>query len=249
MSAVNLSVDGAVATIVLNRPSVLNCLDMPLTEELDAALAQVSDTHGLRVVVVRGSGRAFCSGLDLTALCAGQTPERFFRRWEEVLRRIESLDAVVVAAVHSYCLGGGLQLALACDVRLARADARIGVTAGKEGLIPGLGMWRLARTVGVGRAKQLALAADVIDARTAHLWGLVQYVADEDSFDEELSALVGRLLAMGATSTCFSKRLSNVALDLSWSEMVELFCDYQRRALASEEHAQAMSHRRERIRR
>ena len=87
------------------------------------------------------------------------------------LRKLETLDPVVVAAIHSHCIGGGLQIALACDLRVARDDARFGITAVEEGIIPGIGMWRVARHAGVGRAKQLALAAEIIDAGVRRIGG------------------------------------------------------------------------------
>ncbi len=141
----------------------------------------------MRVVVVRGAGRAFCSGIDLTALSEGETGMTFFRNWETALRKLETLDAVVIAAIHSHCIGGGLQVALACDLRVARDDARFGITAVREGIIPGIGMWRVARHAGVGRAKRLALAADIVDAAVAKEWGLVDWVVEPDAFEAKVA--------------------------------------------------------------
>ena len=105
-------------------------------------------TTDVRVVVVRGAGRAFCSGIDITALSQGEIGMSFFRNWEAALRKMETMDAVVIAAIQSHCIGGGLQIALACDLRVARDDARFGITAVSEGIIPGIGMWRVARHAG-----------------------------------------------------------------------------------------------------
>jgi len=102
-------------------------------------------------------------------------------------------DPVVIAGIHSHCIGGGLQVALACDLRIARDDARFGITAVKEGIIPGIGMWRAARFAGMGRAKRLALAADIIDATTALEWGLVDWVVGADAFEAKIADLTTRI--------------------------------------------------------
>ena len=149
-----------------------------------------------------------------------------------------------MAVIHSHCIGGGLQLALACDLRVARQDARFGVTALTEGIIPGMGMWRIARHAGIGRAKRLALAADVIDVETALAWGLVDYVAGPDTLEASLSELTGRLLTMARTSARLTKRLTNMAFDTSWSEFLDVFCEYQGISTASSEHQAAMAERR-----
>jgi enoyl-CoA hydratase/carnithine racemase len=243
-------VDGPVATVVLNRPEVLNCANEQWARDLNTLADDLATLEQLRVVVVRGAGRAFCSGIDLTALAAGETSMNFFRNWESALRKLETLDPVVVAAIQSHCIGGGLQVALACDLRIARADARFGVTAVKEGIIPGIGMWRLARFAGLGRAKRLALAADVIDAQTAYEWGLVDWVVDDAGFEMTIVDVVARLQQMAATSTRLTKKLTNMACDTSFADFVQTYVEYQRLATSSPEHQQAMrEHRAKRTQR
>ena len=166
---------------------------------------------------------------------------RFFRNWEAALRKLEMLDPIVIAAIHSHCIGGGLQIALACDLRIARADARFGITAVKEGIIPGIGMWRVARYAGLGRAKRLALTADVIDALTAHAWGLVDWVVEEAAFETRIEDLTGRMLAMAPTSTRLTKKLTNMAFETSFADFVETYFEYQRQSTTSTEHLEAMA--------
>jgi enoyl-CoA hydratase/carnithine racemase len=206
------TVDNAVATLTLNRPHVLNSANEQWARDLNTLVDDLAANDRIRVVVVRGAGRAFCSGIDITALSQGDTGMGFFRNWETALRKLETLDPVVIAAIQSHCIGGGLQLALACDLRVARDDARFGITAVREGIIPGIGMWRIARHAGLGRAKRLALAADVIDAATAASWGLVDYVVDSDAFDITVADLTQRILTMAWTSTRLTKKLTNAAL-------------------------------------
>src|SRR5262245_46865881 len=123
------TIDGQTATLVLNRPAVLNCANEQWVRDLNVLVDDLTANEDLRVVVVRGAGRAFCSGIDLTALSQGEIAMGFFRGWEAALRKLETMTPTVVAAVQSHCIGGGLQLALACDLRVARADARFGITA------------------------------------------------------------------------------------------------------------------------
>jgi enoyl-CoA hydratase/carnithine racemase len=235
------SVDDRVATVVLNRPHVLNCANEQWARDLNTIVDDLAANEKLRVVLVRGAGRAFCSGIDLTALSEREIGLSFFRNWEAALRKIESLDPVVIAAVHSHCIGGGLQVALACDLRVARQDARFGVTAVKEGIIPGIGMWRVARHAGLGRAKRLALAADIVDADVALQWGLVDWVVDAGSFENTISDLTTRILSMGWTSTRLTKKLTNAAFETPFTEFVETYFEYQRVSMSSAEHLQAMS--------
>jgi enoyl-CoA hydratase len=230
-----------VATIVLNRPQVLNCANEQWARDLNAIVDDLSADDRIRVVVLRGAGRAFCSGIDLTALSAGETSMGFFRNWESALRKLEAMDPIVIAAIHSHCIGGGLQIALACDLRVARDDARFGITAVREGIIPGIGMWRVARYAGLGRAKRLALAADVIDAATAHEWGLVDWVVQEQAFELKIAELVGRVQSMAWTSTRLTKKLTNMAFETSFGEFVETYFEYQRLSTSSPEHLQAMA--------
>jgi enoyl-CoA hydratase/carnithine racemase len=236
--------DGRVATIVLNRPDVLNCANEQWARDLNTIVDDLAADDGLRLVILRGAGRAFCTGIDLTALAAGEITMTFFRNWEAALRKLEAMEPVVLAAIQSHCIGGGLQIALACDLRVARDDARFGVTAVKEGIIPGIGMWRLARYAGLGRAKRLALAADVVDAATAQQWGLVDYVADAAAFEPTIAEVSGRALSMAATSSRLTKKLTNMAFDTSFADFVDTYFEYQRLSMLSPEHEQAMAEHR-----
>ena len=238
------TVEEPIATVTLNRPHVLNSANEQWARDLNALVDDLAANDRIRVVVVRGAGRAFCSGIDITALSQGETGIGFFRNWETALRKLETLDPVVIAAIQSHCIGGGLQLALACDLRVARDDARFGITAVREGIIPGIGMWRIARHAGLGRAKRLALAADVIDAATAASWGLVDYVVDRDAFEATIADLTQRILTMAWTSTRLTKKLTNAALETPFAEFVATYFEYQQQSTASAEHQQVMAEHR-----
>jgi enoyl-CoA hydratase/carnithine racemase len=237
-------VDDQVATLVLNRPHVLNCANEQWARDLNTLVDDLAANETTRVVVVRGAGRAFCSGIDLTALAKGEISMSFFRNWESALRKLETMNPIVVAAIQSHCIGGGLQVALACDLRVARDDARFGITAVKEGIIPGIGMWRVARHAGLGRAKRLALVAEVVDATTALEWGLVDWVVGADAFEATINDVVARVLATARTSARLTKKLTNMAFETSFGEFVETYFEYQQLAIASPEHRQAMEEHR-----
>lgn len=200
-------VKDGVSTITLNRPEVLNALDNTLVAGLaDAAEAAARDPD-VWVVVVRGAGRAFSSGIDRTALAAGRTGEGFFRHWVRGLNCLEDMDKLVVGVLHGYCLGGGLQLALACDVRLAADDSVLGLGATRHGLIPDGAVLRLARVVGLGRAKELTLLNDNITAEEARAIGLVNWVLPPDRIDAKLSHIVEQTFQTSRTALGHSKRL------------------------------------------
>jgi enoyl-CoA hydratase/carnithine racemase len=244
LETMHSTVDDGVATLTLNRPHVLNCANEQWARDLNTLVDDLRSMDHVRVVIVRGAGRAFCTGIDLTALSQGETGMTFFRNWEGALRKLETLDAVVIAAIHSHCIGGGLQIALACDLRIARDDAKFGITAVKEGIIPGIGMWRVARHAGLGRAKRLALAADIVDAATAKEWGLVDWVVDSDAFEPKVAELTDRIRSMASTSTRLTKKLTNMAFESAFAEFVEIYFEYQRLSIESPEHLEAMAEHR-----
>lgn len=196
-----------VATVTLNRPELLNALDTSLTTELaDAAQAAARDPD-IWVVVVRGAGRAFSSGIDRTALAAGKIGESFYRHWIRGLNCLEDMDKLVVAVLHGYCLGGGLQLAVACDLRLAAEDSVLGLGATRHGLIPDGAILRLARVVGLGRAKELTLLNDNITAQEARAIGLVNWVVPQNQLDAKLGQVVEQTFQTSRTALGHCKRL------------------------------------------
>jgi enoyl-CoA hydratase/carnithine racemase len=198
--------DGA-AIITLNRPAVLNALDLSLAVELADAARQAAVDRAVAVVVVRGAGRAFSSGMDRTALSAGGIGEPFYRHWIRALNCLEDMPKVVIAVCHGYCIGGGLQLAVACDVRLCAEDAVLGLGATEHGLIPDGSILRLARIIGLGRAKELTLLNDHIRAEEARGMGLVNWVVAAADLETRLRAIVDRALHASGTATGHAKRL------------------------------------------
>lgn len=232
--------EGRIGRLTLNRPQVLNAADLQWVADLNAAAEAIARDPAVRVVVISGAGRAFCSGIDLKALSAGQTDFSFFDGWERALRLFETMDKVVIVGLHGYAIGGGLQLALACDIRVAAEGTKLGLTAVKECLIPGLGTHRLARFIGLGRAKRLILMGDLIDAHEAHAMGLVDFLVPAAQFRPRLEEIAAKVLRTASKAARLSKLLTNRAFDAGHEEFLEEYLKAQKTALASEDHQEAM---------
>ncbi|HEV2782258.1 MAG TPA: enoyl-CoA hydratase/isomerase family protein [Actinophytocola sp.] len=217
-SAAVLRRSGAIAEIVLNRPAKLNAMNMAWMRDLDAAVGALPGDRELRVVVVRGAGRAFCSGLDLDMMAEQGMPPGFFATQEKIFTALERLPAIVVAQIHGYCLGGGLQLALACDVRIASADAMLGLPAALEGLVPGVAAWRLPRFVGLGRALRLALLGKPVDAATALDMGLVDHLLPVDGFGSAASEIVSQYAEVPHRAAVGIKEMARSAFDVPFDQ-------------------------------
>ncbi len=132
-SPVLLRIDGAIAWITLNRPDVLNAENLAWIQALDEAVGEIAAAVAVRVVVVRGAGRAFCAGIDLEMLSREGMPDGFYEGQERAFRALEMLNAITIAGIHGHCLGGGVQLAISCDIRVSSDDCNIGLPAVNEG--------------------------------------------------------------------------------------------------------------------
>jgi enoyl-CoA hydratase len=199
------------ASIELNRPERLNAMNLSLVGALAEAAERVAAEPEVDLVVVRGRGRAFCAGLDLDMFAAEAMPPEFYRRQEAALRRFETMDKIVVAAIQGYCIGGGVQIAAACDVRVASPDAVLALPAGQEGLFPGMAPYRLPRLIGKGRAASLILTGRRIGAEEALAIGLVDDVGD-------LDAAIDAYAAAPPAAAAASKRLIARSYEASFED-------------------------------
>ena len=194
------SVTDRIATITVNRPDKLNALNAALIGELGTAIDQAVADPAVAGVILTGAGRAFIAGADISEL-AGQTPltaQARARRGQEIFGRFERSPKPTVAAVNGFALGGGCELAMACHIRVAAESAKFGQPEVKLGIIPGYGgTQRLPRLVGTGRALQLLLTAEVIDAAEAYRIGLANKVVPNDELLSTATAILGAMLANG----------------------------------------------------
>ncbi len=192
--------DGAVRTVTVNRPDKLNALNRQVLGELRVAFGQAAADDAVRVVVLTGAGeKAFVAGADISEM-SGLTPIQlrdFSRHGQILMTAIERLGKPVIAAINGFALGGGFELAMACQLRIAGDNARIGQPEVKLGLIPGFGgTQRLLRLAGRSAALELCLVGDPIDAQRAHQLGLVNRVVPAAALASEVGSLAGKLAAL-----------------------------------------------------
>ena len=231
--------DGPIAEIVLNRPTVLNAMNLAWVTALGEAAHAVAADETVEIVVVRGEGRVFCAGLDLTMMAQGSMPPEFYPQQEAAFAVLEGLDRLVIAQIHGYCLGGGLQLAIACDLRIASEDAVFALPASQEGLFPGMAVWRLPRLIGLGRAMRLAVSGEQVSAAEALAMGLVDHVCPAGGFAAAARAIVERYLAVPQTAARATKRLMRTAFERDYASVYADSLPLLQRCLASPEVAVA----------
>ena len=181
---ITLTTEDGVAVVTLNRPEKLNALTIPMLGQLEQIVADLERDQSVRVVIVTGSGRAFCVGADIYAWSALE-PLQMWRQWirdgHRIFDRLARLPQPVIAALNGYTFGGGLELALAADLRIAAEGVQLALPEVTLGTIPGwAGTQRLPRIIGPARAKQMIFTGSRIDAVTAERWGLVNEVVAGD---------------------------------------------------------------------
>jgi enoyl-CoA hydratase/carnithine racemase len=228
-----------VAWITLDRPAVLNALDTELAATLADHAESAAADPDVYAVVVNGAGRAFCSGMDRTAMAAGQIGDAFYRHWIRGLNCLEDMAKVTLGVLHGYAIGGGLQLALACDVRLATDDAILGLGASRHGIMPDGAVLRLARVVGLGRAKELALFNEDVTPAAALAMGLINWVCRSAEVEGTVRGLLERLRHQAPTANGHIKRLLHDSFHRDPRAIVEEVLAAQRDCMDSSETAEA----------
>jgi len=210
--------EGPVAVITINRPQVLNALNAETLQELEAALDQIERDREIRVVIITGAGeKAFVAGADISFM-QNLTPleaKQFARLGQKVFSKIENLPQPVIAAINGYALGGGCELAMACDIRVASTRAKLGQPEVNLGLIPGFGgTQRLTRLVNPGLAKEILFTADTYDAETAKQIGLVNHVVPPEELMQFCKAMAGRIASKGPVAVQLCKEAVNDGLEM-----------------------------------
>jgi enoyl-CoA hydratase len=245
---VSAEIDGSVAVVTIDRPPV-NALSAPLLEELEAEIDRLDADDEVRAILLVGAGdRAFVAGADISEFpslreAAAEANERGSARGIQKLgHRMDAARTPFVAAIHGFCLGGGLELAMCCDIRVASDDAQLGQPEIKLGLIPGGGgTQRLPRLVGIGRAQYLNMTGDFIDAQTAHGWGLVEKVVSRDELRETALGIARTIAARSPVSIGVLRELARTTRDLSLEEGLRREADGFRRCLESEDGAEGVA--------
>lgn len=238
---------GPVANLVLNRPEKLNAVSPRLLEELSQALDELSKAQEIRAVVIRGSGRAFSSGTDLQAL-AGHGLERLpsaFRyhlaRMQETYGRLASLERPVLAQMHGYALGAAMELALACDFRICTTDTIFSLPEVQYCLVPDLGgCQRLARTVGLAKAKELVMLGRRFNGVEAERMGIVHKAVAAGDLETEVSSWVEEILKLPPSAVGLAKRVVDLSLEASLDVGLDYTGQVQAALIASHDFMEAV---------
>ncbi len=212
--------DAAITTITLNRPKQLNALNQTVIGELNAAFEELGRDDNVRVIILTGAGeRAFAAGADIGELAQLQSPleaRRLALRAHQLGRTMADLRQPIIAAINGFALGGGLELALACDIRLASETAHVGLPEVTLGLLPGWGgTQRLSRLVGPGIAKLLMLTGERVDAAEALRMGIVERVVPQGELLDAATQLATKLAALPPISLAAIKQAVNRGLNMA----------------------------------
>lgn len=215
---------GHLAFVTLNRPQVLNAINQQMIDECRAALAELAGNREAGVVILTGAGKAFQAGADIAELAAMSPLELL--RWNEGIVRIaaalEKLPQPVIAAINGAAMGGGLELALACTLRVAAASAKLALPEVRLGIIPGAGgTQRLPRLIGKGRAAHMILTGEVVSAEQALAMGLVNQVAPEGEVLGAAEEMARKILANAPVAVELAKDAMEIGLDLPLEQAVQ----------------------------
>ncbi len=229
----------SVATITLNRPKALNALNTPLMKELRDALEDAEQDENIRVIVITGAGeKAFCAGADIPEILEKSSIEA--RNWslflQDTTRYIESIRKPVIAKINGFCLGGGLELAMSCDFRIASDRSRFGQPEINLAVIPGAGgTQRITRLIGRTKAMELDMTGDQIDAQEAYRLNLVNRVVPAEELDKAVDELVQKLLSKSSVILGIIKLAINKGIEMDIDRALYYEAECFGSALATED--------------
>lgn len=235
--------EGPLALVTLDRPEALNALNRATLEALDQVFGSLEGAEDLRCVILTGAGKAFVAGADIREMAAfgPEQAEAFAHFGQSVFNRIAAFPRPVIAALNGFALGGGFELALACDFRIASDKAKLGQPEVNLGVIPGFGgTQRLPRLIGPARAKYLLLTGQPLDASQALAWGLVEEVVAPEALLERCRALGTTLAQKGPLALTRCKQAVDQGLDLGLPLALELETRLFARSFASTDQKEGM---------
>jgi enoyl-CoA hydratase/carnithine racemase len=239
-----LELEGPVGRIILNRPERINAINDGIRHGLPAALRQLERDANVRAIVVAGNGpKGFCAGADIHESRASETPIDAHRRMASApwIDAFAHVTKPTIAAIHGICMGGGFEIALACDIRMASADALFSLPETGLGLIPGAGgTQRLPRLIGIGKALDLMLSNDRVDAQEALRLGIVtRLAASREELLDQANALALKIGAKPPAATAFVRRAVMASAELSLAEGLALERDLFALLLTTEDRLEA----------
>ncbi len=219
--------DGAIAILTINRPKALNALNSDVLKDLDRAIDMVAEDDEVKVVIITGAGKAFVAGADIVAMQSQTAVEGkvFGALGQGVFLKLEKMLKPVIAAINGFALGGGCELAMACDIRIASDQAKFGQPEVGLGIIPGFaGTQRMPRLIGTGLAKELIFTGDMIDANRALEIGLVNRVVPAEQLMDEAKKLAQKIISKAPLAVRYAKQAINegMQVDLERGQLIEL---------------------------
>ncbi len=237
--------EDGIAKVTINRPEALNALNTEVYAELSALFTNIEKDREVRVVIIAGSGKkSFVAGTDVAEMQSktNVTIREIQTLVREVLEKIEKLPRPVIAAINGFALGGGLELAMACDLRIASENARLGQPEINLGIIPGGGgTQRLTRLVGIAKAKELVYTGDMVDATTAHNIGLVNKVVPPDDLMAEVERIAQKIAEKGGVALSLAKAAISGGSNMDLSSGLDLEMQCFALCFATEDQKEGMS--------
>ena len=232
----DLEQEGRIVRLFLNRPARKNAIDITMVSELRKAINHLEDADDVDVVFLGARGDDFCSGIDLSDFAPDDVPDiHGFNRWERVCRSLERLPALTIAVINGECAGGGLQLALACDIRVGSTDCFHHFHDVRMGFIPGMGTFRLAKFIGLGRARRMALTGRKVGGTEAERIGLIDHLAEPDDLWDKAQEALDEFGPLNIHAVELIRRLLDESFEFSWEEFLGHFLAAQDRTIRMDE--------------
>lgn len=216
---------GNIAVLSINRPDVLNAIDKEVLKELNFAIELISENDDIKVAVVTGEGKSFSAGADISQMInySSEQGRSFIKKGQDVFRKIEVLEKPMIAAVNGFALGGGCELAMSCDIRIAEEGAKFGHPEVNLGIIPGFGgTQRLVRLAGRGKAKELIYTGEIIDANEAERIGLVERVVPKGKLIEEAMDLASKISSKKQIAIKYAKTVMTIGTETDIDTALEI---------------------------
>ena len=226
MNNLLLEVEGGIALLTINRPKALNALNSETLAELNACLAELENNEDVKVVILTGSGeKSFVAGADISEMVNATPAEgrKMGLLAREAFGRLENMPQVTIAAVNGFALGGGCEISMSCDIRVASDNAKFAQPECGLGILPGFGgTQRLPRLVGKGRAKELIFTCDMISADEAFRMGLANHVVPQAELIDYCKAMAGRIMKNGPYAVSLAKQVINSGADMDLDNGLKL---------------------------
>jgi enoyl-CoA hydratase len=242
-SSLLLTKESGIGIVTINRPKVLNALNIDVFGELHGMFTEIENDPDIRVVILTGAGKAFVAGVDILGMKDDNpvTIQRFIKIARQAGDAIYSLSKPVIAAINGYAFGGGNELALACDLRIASVNAQFGQQEINLGIVPGGGaMQKLPRLVGMAKAKEIVFTGEVFNAQTALEIGMINKVVPAENLMDEAKDMARKLLNKSSIALAYATKSMNSGMDMSLSSAMDMDECFFARCFSTEDQKEGM---------